>query len=108
MSKLLETKISNIPNRLKANNINTTAIIKFIYGFEANLFNPLAPKRSAIKKPAILNERIIPREYKSASITGFACSASCRFVKYETVIGINGNTQGVRRDNNPKLNDRDK
>lgn len=57
-------------------------------------------------KPRIEKEKIIPIEYKSASEKGFEEDNSCRFVKYETVIGINGNTQGVNKDNKPKLNDK--
>jgi hypothetical protein len=46
---------------------------------------------------------MIPSEYIVASLTDLALLPAEWFVKYETVIGIIGNTHGVSSDKAPKV-----
>ena len=64
---------------------------RFTHGFAAIVWAPAAPEINAINSPSPVNVSTIAAPYVSAIRTGL----SENLVKYETVIGIMGKTQGV-------------
>ena len=73
----------------------------FIHGFAAKSPAPDAPRVKDKSNPKVVKINIIPSAYNDAENIGLLSSFSPSFVKYETVIGIIGNTQGVNNAKNP-------
>ena len=78
-------------------------ISRLIHGFAAKRFIPEAPTNIASSIPSTVNVAIIPIEYMLASLIALPRSPAEWFVKYETVIGIIGNTHGVSSEAAPSV-----
>ena len=95
--------ISYAPKRLNAKNKKIAVISRLIHGFAAKRFIPAAPTNIASSIPSSVNVAMMPSEYIVASLIAFARLPAEWFVKYETVIGIIGNTHGVSSDSAPSV-----
>ena len=78
-------------------------IRRLTHGLAANWLMPVAPSKAARPRPRPVNVKTIPSEYTSACLIPSDLRASAFLVKYDTVIGIMGNTHGVAREIAPMV-----
>src|SRR5580700_4955552 len=99
VSKLDGSVISNAPSKLNANAANTIAMNPFTHGFDASCTTPNGPTAAVTPNPRAQNSTTMPSE------NTIACRIPPRsFRKNETVIGIIGQTQGVKIAASPNPN----
>ena len=80
--------------------MSTVAIIRLTHGLDAMDWAPAAPTTRAIMTPIPVKVITMDAPYTNDILMALARSCPC-FVKYETVRGIMGKTQGVRSEANP-------
>src|SRR5580698_11403701 len=91
--------ISKAPSKLKAKAQNTTAMNPLTQGLEASCETPKGPTAAVTPNPRAQNSVTMPSENTTA------CRIPPRWPrKKETVMGIIGNTQGVKTDSRPMPN----
>src|SRR5580704_14343051 len=68
----------------------------FTQGLLPSCTTPNGPTMVLIKTPSPVNRTTIPRQNTTACSTPSRRLPVCRFIKYDTVNGIMGKTQGVK------------
>src|SRR4051794_11996367 len=89
--------ISNAPSKLNPNAMNSAEMKPFTHGLDPSATTPNGPSSAVIASPIPVNSTIIPRQNTTACAT-----LDWRFRKYDIVIGIIGNTHGVKIEASPK------
>ena len=96
--------ISNAPSRLRPNTRKIAAMKPLTHGFEPSCTMPNGPRIAVATRPRPENSTMMPRQKISACVTLSRRDPDGRFRKNDMVIGIIGNTQGVKIAARPKPN----
>src|ERR1039457_5340188 len=96
--------ISNAPSRLNPKAMNSAAINPLTHGFAPSCATPKGPSIAVTRSPRPENSTTMPRQKTTAWITPSRRPPDCRFRKYDMVMGIIGNTQGVKIEASPNPN----
>ena len=97
--------ISNAPSRLKPKAMNNAAMKPLTQGLDAKLRHARrAPAMAVVTSPSPENSTMIPRQKTTACVTESRRLPECRLRKYDMVMGIIGNTQGVKMEASPNPN----
>ena len=102
VNRLLGSVISKAPNRLNPNTRKTKAIRLLTHGLEPSFTTANGPSAAVNPKPIAVNKSMIPRQNTSACRTACPRVGFPWFRKNDMVIGIIGNTQGVKMEASPK------
>ena len=94
--------ISKAPSRLSPKTKNTSAMKPLTHGFEPSCTTPNGPSSAVAARPRPENNTMMPRQKMIACVTLSRRDPDCRFRKNDIVIGIMGNTHGVKMVSSPK------